>query len=543
MNAKDLQELGEGLFGKRSSLTLLWQEQAENFYPERADFTVRRTLGTDFAGDLMTSYPLLCRRELGDQIGQMLRPTAKQWHKVALSDPDRETNAAKQWLERAGTIMHRAMYDRKTLFTRAMKEADHDYAAFGQRVVQIRVNRNGDALLYRSHHLRDVAWQENEDGSIGMIFRKWKPTMRDLKRLFGAKVHQKVDSAISQKKLNEECECMHMIVDADMYDDNAKGRPFWSIYYDCENQHILEAVPVWNKEYNIARWQTVSGSQYAFSPATVAALPDARLLQAMTYTLLEAGEKYTNPPMVATMDAVRSDVSIYSGGITWVDRDYDERLGEALRPIKQDKGGMPIGVDMQNDSRQMLMQAFFLNKLNLPRPEAAGQMTAYEVGQRIQEYIRGALPIFEPMEIECNGADCELTFDILLRHGAFGSPQDMPKELSGADFQFRFESPLHDAIEQQKGQKYLEMNQYISQAVQLDGGAINIPDSRTALRDVLMGVGVPAKWIRDEATVEKMIAQQTAQAQTQEALANMQAGADVTSTLATAQKDRSAAGV
>ena len=49
----------------------------------------------------------------------------------------------------------------------------------------------------------------------------------------------------------------------------------------------------------------------------MAALPDARLLQAMTYTLLEAGEKTTNPPMVVTKGAVRSDVSIFAGGLTW----------------------------------------------------------------------------------------------------------------------------------------------------------------------------------------------------------------------------------
>jgi hypothetical protein len=34
-------------------------------------------------------------------------------------------------------------------------------------------------------------------------------------------------------------------------------------------------------------------------------------------------------------------------------------------------------------------------------------MTAYEVGQRVQEYIRNALPIFEPMEMEYNAALCD----------------------------------------------------------------------------------------------------------------------------------------
>jgi hypothetical protein len=131
-------------------------------------------------------------------------------------------------------------------------------------------------------------------------------------------------------------ECYHMMVDADSYDVKAMGRPYVSVYYDAKHDTVLEELPVWSKQYVIPRWQTVSGSQYAFSPATVAALPDARLLQAMTYTLLEAGEKLTNPPMVATENAVRSDVAIYAGGITWVDMEYDERLGDALRPLTQD---------------------------------------------------------------------------------------------------------------------------------------------------------------------------------------------------------------
>ena len=40
MDIKQLHEYAESLFSKRSSLMLLWQEQAENFYVQRADFTV-----------------------------------------------------------------------------------------------------------------------------------------------------------------------------------------------------------------------------------------------------------------------------------------------------------------------------------------------------------------------------------------------------------------------------------------------------------------------------------------------------------------------
>lgn len=538
MKAKDAWEVGNNLFAKRSSLLMLWQEQAENFYPERADFTYHRSLGTDFAANLMTSYPILCRRDLGDQTGMMLRPTAKPWFKMGLQEGEREDNDALRWMQAKTKVMRRAMYDPKALFTKATKQGDHDWACFGQCVITVRLSRNADHLLYQCWHLRDVAWAENADGKIGMIFRKWKPTARELVAMFGRDaVHKRVTDCVDQNKPNEEFEIVHMMLERDMYDPAQLGRTrheYWSVYYDPANNHVIEEVNTWNQEYVIPRWQTVSGSQYAFSPATVAALPDARLLQAMTYTLLEAGEKLVNPPMVATEDVVRSDVAIFAGGITWVDRDYDERLGDALRPMTVDGKGMPLGIEMQQDSRQLISQCFYLNKLTLP--VRAPEMTAYEVGQRVQEYIRGALPLFEPMEMEYNGAVCDRTFEILRRYGAFGSMTDLPPSLQGRDVVFNFQSPLHDAIEQLEGHKFLDMGQYIAAAVQLDPSAAAVPDVQIALRDALNGAGVPARWIRSETTVKQITERAAAAAQAKATLANLESASKVALNSAGAQK-------
>lgn len=527
MNAKELHVLAAELFTKRSPLMLLWQEIAENFYPERADFTFTRTLGTDFAANLMTSYPVLCRRDLGDQLGSMLRPTAKGWFHIVPQNQRLEDNDALRWLQNAAQIQRRAMYDRPTQFTRATKEGDHDFAAFGQCAVSVELNYRTNALLYRTYHLRDVTWIENEDGDVGGVFRMWRPQARTLARLYPATCHQQMLN-IAAKTPFEEIECVHMVVDADMYTGDPVGpnaprrgdQPRFLICYDIANDNVLEAVPIWNRHYVIPRWQTVSGSQFSYSPATVAALPDARLIQAMTMTLLEAGEKIASPPMIATQEAVRSDVNLYANGITWVDIEYDERLGDALRPLTLDAKGMPISLEMLQDSKRMIAQAFFLNKLSLPM--RTPEMTAYEVGQRIQQYIRDALPIFEPMEQSYNGGLCDESFDLLFRNGAFGSPREIPKELQGVELSFRFESPLHDAIEQQKGQKFLEMKGLLAQAVEIDQSTAHIPDVVEALRDALNGIGVPARWMRTEGEYERRV---KAQRDAQQANANLEQAA------------------
>jgi hypothetical protein len=151
------------------ALTTLHQEIATNFYPERADFTLTRSMGMDFAANLLTSYPIVCRRELGNHFGTMLRPTAKPWFHPRRRWKDRakedtEVRQVLQWMEET---QRRAMYDRESLFTRATKEGDHDFAAFGQCAISVEMNKLANGLLYRCWHLRDMVWQENEEGKIG----------------------------------------------------------------------------------------------------------------------------------------------------------------------------------------------------------------------------------------------------------------------------------------------------------------------------------------------------------------------------------------
>lgn len=542
MDVKGLYEVAVHLFAKRMPLVSLWQETADNFYPERADFTLRRSVGTDFAANLMSSYPVMCRRDLGNAFGAMLRPTAKPWFHMKRRFVDEEDSEIKVQLQMFEDAMRKAMYDPIAMMNRATKEGDHDFAAFGQCAISVEVvdnPRHGQHLLYRCWHLRDIVWQEDETGNIAYRFRKWKPTVKQAIRTF--KDHSRKWDDIARKEPFAEVECMHMVIEADLFDAEQTGKPRWSIWYDPTNDHILEKTPIWGRHYIIPRWQTVSNSQYSYSPASIAALPDSRLIQAMTFTLLEAGEKATTPPMVATKDVVRSDVNLFAGGITWVDQEYDERLGEALRPMTQDFRGFDHGVQMAADVRQLIHKAFFLDTLTMP--QRAPEMTAYEVGQRVQEYIRNALPIFEPLEAEYNFALCDETFDLMLRHNSFGSPANWPKELQGAEVDFTFESPLHDAIGEQKGHKIMEVGQLLAQAASLDPGAVLLLDAKSALRDALDGIQTPAKWLRSTEDVEKMERQQAQQVDAQNKLAAMEQASKVGQNLASAQADMAGAQV
>src|SRR3990170_5703833 len=102
---KRLLKDADRLFKNRASLESLWQESAENFYPERADFTTTRSLGTDFAANLVTSFPILARRALGDALSALLRPvnldTTSEgvWFSISAQESIRKDSKNRQWLE------------------------------------------------------------------------------------------------------------------------------------------------------------------------------------------------------------------------------------------------------------------------------------------------------------------------------------------------------------------------------------------------------------------------------------------------------------
>jgi hypothetical protein len=501
------------LLSARTPLLSYWQDIAENFYAVRSDFTITRYIGDEFAYNQTTSYPSLVMRDLQDQIGEGARPTGQDWFEVATNRDDRQIdNAAKKWLEMATRTQRRAMQDEKAQFSRATKEADGDYAAFGQASLSVEINLKDNALLYRAWHLRDMAWAETATGVVGMRCRQWEPTYQEMMQYFPKdKLHPEIIQKATMDNGRQAYQCgklIHIICPADDYDGPyvRKGRPWIEYWIDLQNQWVIIETARITPYYIIPRWQRVTGwrygTQYACSPAVVCGLPDARVLQAMAYTMLRAGEKAVDPPLVAVEQAVRSDIAVYPGAITYVDADYDERLGDALRPMTIDSRGLAFGNQFISDIRSMLSKGFYADKLTLP--PIGPDMTATEVRARVQEYVRNAIALFTPINEDYNQPMCSQTFDLLMAVKAFGSPQAIPDSLQGADIKFSFTNPLVEAKKQIKAQIFVQGKQLIDIGATMDPALSGIADAEVALRDALDGIDFPADWLKDEDQVDSL---------------------------------------
>jgi hypothetical protein len=177
----------------------------------------------------------------------------------------------------------------------------------------------------------------------------------------------------------------------------------------------------------------------------------------------------------------------------------------------------------------MLAQAFYMNKINLP--QFTHEMTAFEFSQRLQEYIRNVMPLFEPIDSDYHAQVCDMTFQVLMEVNAFGPPEEFPDSVQGDETVFRFDNPLSEALERQKGQMFLEAKGMVQQAMEMDPATGAMIDFRVALREALAGKRIPAKWTRDEEAVEahaqELSAAQKAQQQIAMAQQAGQAGQDL----------------
>jgi hypothetical protein len=497
-------------FAKRGNLLEFWQELAEHFYPERADFTTKRTLGADFASQLYSSEPVLARRDFGNYLGSAIRPLGREWFTPRARDDEiNQLSEVQTYLKQKGLSTLARLKDRRSQFVRAATAGDHDYVTFGNSVTSVEEWPDKTGLRYRTWHLRDCAWRDNYEGEVDTMFRRIPLSVRMLcsqERSRGWEVHPKMKERLN-KSPDDPVEIHHVLMPWWDYDANFKTKnknfDFVSVYIDMENKHIMSEKQMSTFVYAVSRWFTIDSSPYAFSPAAICAIPDARTLQVMTWSIMEAGEKAVEPPMAAVEEAVQGGVDLRAGAVTWIDKRYDERTGEAVRAIEL--GGSPqFGDVLREGITGNLQSAWYLNKLFLP--QQGPQMTAEEIMRRHEEWLRVAQPIIEPAEPERNSKLLEVTISLEMQFGLWGDLTKMPAALRGRQVDFAYDNPLNDARKQSASNSYKAVTEIALRSVEAFGSPAVLKnlDQDKAFRDAVAGVA-PPDWLLPKTEAEEAV--------------------------------------
>lgn len=528
--SEELLKIADRCFVRKAKRDVLNQEIAELFYPARADFTTEVDYA-DYAGVVADGTTILARETLGTSMEAMLRQG--DFFKIGTGDAarDKKIDNARS-LELATAMLRSIWRDPRTQTQVAGREVDMDWVSFGHGVMSIEAAAGRKHLVCKGHHPRDNAWMQNEDGIVDTNFRRMKLTARVMKRLiatgrWNGVLHHDVELA-AQIEPDKEFEIQHVLMPAEeVYGSDARKmreirHPFLSCYIDKANRTYLHEMgaPVFN--YVIPRWVRLGTDPVGFSPVATNALADARMLQSIALTVLEQAEKAADPPMIGSAEVFVRDLNFGAGDFTEVDLPEGAKLQDVMSTLDT-SDNVRLGVEIKADIRELIAQAWLLNKLFLPQLR---DMREVEVMVRTDEFRRAALPFFSPIETQYHALWLGTMFDMALAVGLI--PTDIfPADLAGEDVNFTFETPLNEADGMKVVNAFNQATQIIAAGATVDPTINNMFDFRAATRDAVRGAGAKADWLLTDIKAREKDKEAERLQQLQQAASIVQQGAGV----------------
>lgn len=498
-----------------------WQDIATYIYPNRTGFTGAATPGERRNDRVFDATPIQARRGLASAIGAMIRPNDQDWFAVRAADEGLNgEDEVIAWQDMATRAMRGAIYDSRARFQQASGEVDNDLVAFGTGVLMITENARRGHLEFRAFDLKDCYLDQDDMGVVDTVFRRTRLSAGRAADLFGAeRLGEKVRDALKRDGPGARAGRDDMFTFLHVVEPRAPDAPgpnrFSSVWVDLASEHIISRGGFREFPYAVPRFDTAAGDVYGRSPGMVA-LPDAQVLNQIAKTLLQAGQKAVDPPLLAANQSIIGQAKLFPGGITYFNPD----AGRGGRPVEPVITGanIPLGLEYQRDYRDQVFAAFFRNVLQLPT--AGPQMTATEVVQRQQEFLRVMGPTFGRLQADYVGPVVERVFAILADPGRAGLFPPAPEILQGREVDFQLESPVQTATRLIEGAAVRQTIQDVAPILQLDPGVARNFDLDRTLRRLAAANNLPHDLLRPEAEVarERQAAEAQAQAAEQAAL-------------------------
>ncbi len=491
----------ERMKGARRAWEGTWQEIAERFRPVRADFTGARHDGPERRPEIFDTTGEQAARGLAASIDAMLKSEADDWFEPRAADePLGEDTEARAWLGEVKARMRRAIYAAPARFGQRSGEVDLDLVTFGTGVLFVGEQVGRGALLFQSCHLRDAYVAENHEGDIDTVFRVLHYTPRQAVQAFGVeRVGRKTrELAEKGKGEDERLPFLHAVMpraERDPGRGGGRAMPWASVWVDVASEHLIGEGGFHEFPFAVPRWETVTSEVYGRSPA-MAALPDVKTVNEIARTLLAAGQKAVDPPLLLADESVVGAVNTFPGGLTYVDA---QRFHDGGRPpvLPLVTGAnIPLGREMQIDVRQMIWDAFLRSVLQLPADNP--NMTATEVVARQREFVRAAGPVFGRLKADYVGRLLPRAFRVLERAGAL---PERPPALEGAEIVFECRTEVDRAIKAVEAAKPALFAQQVAPYMATHPQMLEHIDFDTMARDIAEEIGFRPRWVLPRAAV------------------------------------------
>lgn len=507
---------------RRSMWEQHWQDIADYCEP-RSSFTRSEVPGGQRTEKIFDTTAMQAKRGLVASLDGLIKPRSQKWLMVKPVDPDVAADEeVKRWVDDCSDRMWDAIYDSRARFIQASGEVDNDLVTFGTGCLFIGENRSLDGFAFRAFDLANTYLGLNSDGIVDQVDLVLRLTAKRAKERFGDSIGEKTREALqgssSDKKVFEFVQRIFPREERDPRSATSENLAFASITIDVESEHVIGESGYHEFPCAVPRFDTATGEIYGRSPAMLA-LADIKTNNQQAKTILRAGHLAADPPQIAVWDKAISSQHRIPGGVIYASAKAWE-ISHGRPPMQPIQNGfnLPIGREMQNDTRDQIWNAFFRNLLQMP---VDTKMTATEVIQRKEEFIRVIGPVFGRLEADYTAPTADRVFWVMSRAGAF---RPMPRALADrGGIRFDFRNPVTEArkeVEAMTGAKFAELLAPYAQ----DPEVFGILDMPEMARGVADGIKMPSKWLKSRARFEQEQAVQAQAAQSAQDQAGMMEG-------------------
>ena len=519
---KRLDRLGQ----ERGTWEVNWQEILDYVMPRKADIVTLRTRGEKRTEVLFDSTAITANNLLAASLQGTLTSPSLPWFSIKLRDEELNENRDVQlWLEDTA----RRMYDtfNETNFNTEVHEMYLDLCSIGTAALFVEEGTKGfdtDGIHFNCLHIAEYYVQENINGKVDTLYRKYKLTARQAVQEFGYdNLGEKIQTA-SKEKPDHKFNFIHAVEPTEDY-KRALGKastklPFHSCHV-CEEDKMVVRTGGYNEfPYLVPRWSKATGEIFGRSPS-FNALPDIKTLNKAVEIGLKAWAKAIDPPLLVQDDGVIGRVRMTPAGITVIRNDG------AVKPLQ-------IGTNWQitdlkeNQLRTAIRQAYYSDQLQL---QEGPQMTATEVQVRYELMQRLLGPTLGRFQSEFLNPLIERVFGIMYRAGALMKEPDL---IQGTKIDVEYLGPLARSQRMEESVAIERLYSLAMNIAQIDPAIMDNIDHDEAVRLRGKLLGVPKTVLRGKDDVEGLRAMRAEQAQMAQMAQEQQA-------LGKAQKDQAQA--
>lgn len=506
----------EKMWADRSIFEQHWREIAERILPRGDHFRVNRQPGDKHTEKVFDATGNLALDRFAAAMESMLTPRTQRWHKLSIQDEKLNNDpAVRAYLDEVTQRLFNARYAPNANFASQANEVYISLGAFGTGGMFIDESV-GRGLRYRSIHLSELFVQENHQGVIDTVHRKFNFTARQAVQAFGIdRVSERIKTAY-EKQPEQTFEFLHCVKPNEEIKPSRRdyrGMEFASYYISVADRDIVQEGGYRAMPYAVGRYVTGPKEIYGRSPA-MTVLPDIKMVNEMSKTVIRAAHKIIDPPLLLQEDGALQAFDLRPGALNYGGvNDQGQQVVHAL----QTGARVDIGLDMMEQRRKVINDAFLVTLFQILVD--APQMTATEAMLRAQE--KGALlaPTMGRQQSEFLGPLIAREIEILSKAGQLPPMPDALLE-AGGEVEIEYVSPLNRAQRAEEGVAIMRTLEAITPLAQFDPNVLSVFDPMAVARELADINGVPQKVLRTEEQIEAMEAQK---AQAAQAAALMQA--------------------